>query len=469
MVLFDFIQSNRLLENKDLSIEKISIDIDQKDFSGYELKHSKEIDVEITRIGPETKAGEYLRRYWHPIFISSELEDLPVAIKILGEELVLFRDQSKQLGLVHKHCPHRQASLAFGLCQKTGISCCYHGWHFDVDGSIIEVPGQPEHTQEFIKQKVRLGAYPTHEFKGLIFAYLGPIEKIPEFPMFDSLSFDDMEMVPYKAPFDCNWLQVLDAIVDPIHTSFLHSNMSRQQFSEGFGEVGQIDFFERDSWILGCNTRRVGDNVWFRINEVVLPNFTQAGAAFAADGTKQILYGRSSFTRWVVPVDDETTICYAWANFGERGDPQEYNTPEGPELIEQGEIFDRPYEQRQRFPADREACEGMGPINIHKNENLLASDQGVAMMRQKIREQIRSVDVGKEPFKVTELKDSPIPTYGGDTVLNIPSNGQDENDFFSKLAHEFIKIQFEVDGKSEKERVEIVTKKLKEIQSRENP
>ncbi len=458
-----------MLKNRGLSIKKNSIDIHLKGFSGYDLKHSKEIDDEITRIGPGTIAGEYFRRYWHPIFISSDLEDLPVAIKILGEELVLFRDQSKQLGLVHKHCPHRQASLEFGICQKTGISCCYHGWHFDVDGSILDVPGQPEHTQDFIKQKVRLGAYPTHEFKGLIFAYLGPVDKKPEFPRYDSLDFEDMEMVPYKAPFDCNWLQVLDAIVDPIHTSFLHSNMSRQQFSEGFGEVGHIDFFERDSWILGCNTRRVGDNVWFRVNEVVLPNFTQAGAAFAADGTKQILYGRSSFTRWVVPVDDETTMCYAWANFGERGDPQEYNTPEGPELIEQGEIFDRPYEQRQRFPADREACEGMGPINIHKNENLLASDQGVAMMRQKIREQIRIVNEGKEPFNVTKLKDSPIPTYGGDSVLSIPSHGQDENDFFSKLAHEFIKIQFEVDGKSEKERVKIVTNKLKEIQSRENP
>ena len=462
-------KSDKLLGNRGLSIKKNSTDINLKGFSGYELKHSKEIDDEIARIGPGTKAGEYFRRYWHPIFISSELGDLPVAIKILGEELVLFRDQSLQLGLVHKHCPHRQASLEFGICQKTGISCCYHGWHFDVDGSILEVPGQPEHTQDFIKQKVRLGAYPTHEFKGLIFAYLGPIEKKPEFPNYDSLDFDGMEMVPYKAPFDCNWLQVLDAIVDPIHTSFLHSNMSRQQFSEGFGEVGQIDFFERDNWILGCNTRRVGDNVWFRVNEVVLPNFTQAGAAFAADGTRQILYGRSSFTRWVVPVDDETTICYAWANFGERGDPQEYNTPEGPELIEQGEIFDRPYEQRQRFPADREACEGMGPINIHKNENLLASDQGVAMMRQKIREQIRSLDAGKEPLKGTKLKDSPIPTDGGDSVINIPSSVQDENDFFSKLAHEFIKIQFEVDGKSEKERVEIVTNKLKEIQSRENP
>ena len=186
------------------------------------------------------------------------------------------------------------------------------------------------------------------------------------------------------------------------------------------------------------------------------------------DGTKEILYGRSSFTRWVVPIDDETTICYAWANFGERGDPHEYNTPEGPELIEQGELFDRPYEERQRFPADREACEGMGPINIHQNENLLASDQGVAMMRQRIREQIRNLADGNDPLSVSDLKKAPIPTYGGDSVINIPKIDEDENAFFSKLAHEFIKIQFDVDGKTEQERFEIVTNKLKEIQSREN-
>ncbi|NIR61796.1 MAG: aromatic ring-hydroxylating dioxygenase subunit alpha, partial [Gammaproteobacteria bacterium] len=85
-------------------------------------------------------------------------------------------------------------------------------------------------------------------------------------------------------------------------------------------------------------------NVWLRLNELVLPNFTQAGAAFATDGTARRLYGRSAFSRWVVPVDDEHTLAIAWANFGERGDPPEYNTPEGPELIEQGEVFDRSYE-----------------------------------------------------------------------------------------------------------------------------
>ena len=439
---------------------------DLNGFTGHGQTLSKEIDDEITRVGPGTPAGEYLRRFWHPVFISSELDDLPVAIKILGEELVLFRDQSSRLGLVHKHCPHRQASMEFGICREKGIQCCYHGWHFDVDGTLIEVPGLEKHSAEVIKKNVTLGAYPTVEFKGLIFAYLGPIDNKPEFPIYDSFDFKEMEMVPYKAPFGCNWLQVLDAIVDPIHTSFLHSNMGRQQFSEGFGEVGQIDFFERDCWILGCNTRRVGDNVWFRINEFVLPNFTQAGAAFRADGTKQIYYGRSSFTRWVVPIDDETTICYAWANFGERGDPQSYNTPEGPELIEQGEVFDRTYEQRQRFPADREACEGMGPINIHKNEHLVQSDQGVAMMRNRLREQIRNVGNGGQPLTASKFSGMPIPTYGGDSVLTIPKNDSNDSNLLSKLAHEFVDIQFQVDGKSEQERIEIVTARLKEIQSR---
>ena len=156
-----------------------------------------------------------------------------------------------------------------------------------------------------------MGAYPLVENKGLIFAYMGPIREIPDFPIFDAMEFDNMEMVTYKAPFRCNWLQVLDAILDPLHTSFLHSNVGRVQFSEGFGEVGQMDFIEKDTWLLGMNTRRVGEHIWLRVNELVLPNFTQAGSAFASDGTQRRLYGRRSFRRWVVPVDDKNTLAIA--------------------------------------------------------------------------------------------------------------------------------------------------------------
>ena len=247
-------------------------------FRGYEARFSAEADDELTRVGPGTPCGDYLRRFWHPVAIAAQIGDLPVALRVLGEDLVVFRDRAERFGLVHRRCPHRQASFEYGTCEQHGIRCCYHGWHFDIDGTLLEAPGQPQAAQQRLKSRVRLGAYPAFEYKGLVFAYMGPSDRLPEFPIYDTLELPDMEMVPYKAPFRCNWLQVLDAIVDPIHTSFLHSSISREQFSEEFAEVGKMDFFERANCILGCNTRRVGDNVWLRLNELVFPNFTQAGA-----------------------------------------------------------------------------------------------------------------------------------------------------------------------------------------------
>ena len=436
-------------------------------YAGYETRLSVRNDDELTRVGPETPCGEYLRRFWHPIFIADDLKKLPVALKILGEELVLFRDLSGHLGLVHKHCPHRRASLEYGRCEEHGIRCCYHGWHFDTDGTLLDAPGQPQDLNKRLKHRIKLGAYPVVEYKGLIFSYMGPINEIPEFPVFDSMEFENMERVPYKVGFHCNWLQVLDAILDPLHTSFLHSKFGRVQFSDGFGEIGHIDFFERSVWLLGINTRRVGENVWLRVNELVMPNFTQAGSAFATDGTQRRLYGRSSFTRWVVPVDDENTLALAWANFGERGDPPEWNTPEGPELIEQGEAFDRNYEERQRSPGDAEATEGMGRITVHKNENLVVSDKGIALMRKRLREQIRAVMQNSTPARARGSNSVPIPTYGGDTVLRIPQIGlQDDACTLSKLAHAFMEIQYEADSMDEEERVRFVREKLVALETR---
>ena len=405
-------------------------------YQGYGPRTRALSDEELVRVGPGTPCGEYLRRFWHPVALSSEIADLPVALRVLGEDLVVFRDGEGRIGLVHRRCPHRRASLEYGTCQQRGIRCCYHGWHFDIDGALLDAPGQPPEAQARLRSRVRLGAYPAFEYRGLVFAWLGPPDQMPKFPVYDTFELPDMELVPYRAPFRCNWLQVLDAIVDPIHTSFLHSSISREQFSAGFGEIGRIDFFDRTPWLIGTNTRRVDDNVWFRVNEVVLPNFTQAGAAFAADGTRQRYYGRTAFVRWVVPIDDENTMALAWACFGERGDPPAWNTPQGPELIEQGEVFDRPYEQRQRFPADAEAVEGMGRITVHDEENLAPSDKGVALMRRRLRQQIRAVAAGEQPLRVTDLGPISVPTYGGDTVLTLPHDGEaDESERFSRLAH----------------------------------
>ena len=330
-------------------------------YRGYGVQRSARPDEELTRVGPGVPCGEYLRRFWHPVALSSDLADLPVALRILGEDLVVFRDGEGRIGLVHRRCPHRQASLEYGTCRQRGIRCCYHGWRFDVDGTLLEAPGQPPEAEARLKRRIRLGAYPAFEYRGLVFAYLGPPEEMPEFPVYDTFELPDMEMVPYRAPFRCNWLQVLDAILDPVHTSFLHSGISREQFSAGFGEVGRLDFFDRNAWLMGTNTRRVGGNVWFRVNELVLPNFTQAGAAFATDGTRQRYYGRSAFVRWVVPVDDENTMALAWACFGERGRSAGVEHPRGTGAHRAGRGLRPPLRAAPALPGRCRSGRGHGP------------------------------------------------------------------------------------------------------------
>jgi nitrite reductase/ring-hydroxylating ferredoxin subunit len=434
-------------------------------YRGYSEAQRGASDELLVRTSAGTACGEYLRRYWQPIALTSEVGDEPGLVRVLGEELVLFRDKSGQYGLVHKQCPHRRASMEFGVCEQNGIRCCYHGWVFAIDGSIIDIPGQPQKIAELVKQQTRLGAYPVREFRGLVFAYLGPIEKIPEFPVYDTLEIKGQTLVPYRADYRCNWLQVLDAILDPIHTSFLHSRMSRAQFSEGMAELGELLFYEREMSFLGANVRRVDEHVWVRVNELVLPNYTQAGAAFSADGTRPIYHGRTAFSRWVVPIDDETTTAFAWAVFGERADPDEYNTPEGPELIEQGELMDRPYEQRRRFPGDAEAVEGMGRIADQKLEHLVPSDKGIILYRKRLRKLCRDLESGNEPEHVTGFWQNPVPTYGGDTVLHLPQTGTDDSSFLLEVGERVMQIQYDAESLSGETRDQAVIDALKLLET----
>ena len=430
-------------------------------YSGYHSPQRGASDELLVRTAPGTPCGEYLRRYWQPLALASELSDVPQLVRVLGEELVLFRDRSGRYGLVHRQCPHRRASMEFGVCEDAGIRCCYHGWLFDVDGRILEIPGQPQNIADLVRRQTSLGAYPVREYRGLIFAYLGPIEAMPEFPVYDTLEIEGQTLVPYRADYRCNWLQVLDAILDPIHTSFLHSRMSRAQFSEGLGELGELLFYEREMSFLGANVRRVGEHVWVRVNELVLPNYTQAGAAFSADGTRPIYYGRTAFARWVVPVDDENTTAFAWAIFGERADPEAYNTPRGPELIEQGELMDRPYAERQRFPGDAEAVEGMGRIADQKLEHLVPSDKGIIQYRKKLRKLCRDLEAGGEPARVTDFWQNPIPTYGGDSVLHMPTQAGDDAALLVDIGERVMQIQFDAEALVGVERDRVVIEAMK--------
>ena len=442
----------------------------QKDFRGYKQAIIPGVDKILACTDSKTLCGEYLRCYWHPVALTSEVSEIPREIRILGEDLVIFKTKKGNIGLVHKACPHRRASMAYGKTENEGIRCCYHGWLFSPNGEILETPGEdPESKQaKKLRETFKLGAYPVIEFNGLVFSYLGPMDKIPEFPHYDSFKIPGNISSPYRINYNCNWIQVLDAIMDPLHTSFLHGQSSGIQFSEGFAEVGEIDFYERGVQYLGCNTRRINENVWIRVNELILPNFTQAGAAFAADGTKSKYFGRSSFTRWVVPIDDHHCVALAWANFGERGDPIEYNNQEGFERIEAGEIANRTNEEKQKSPGDAEAVEGMGSISTHKGEHLMPTDKGVMIYRRRIRKLIKDLEKGKQPPQPQKIKGQVIRTNGQDTVLKAPKKNNNDKEFVKSICLSVMNMQFDLEDMPLKERDNNIIKNLQKMEKEGN-
>jgi len=243
-------------------------------YGAYSHRDIPEEDAEITRVGPGTPCGEYMRRFWQPVCFSDELGDLPHRIRILGEELVVFRDGSGRAGLLELHCPHRGTSLEFGLIDANGIRCCYHGWLFAPDGKILDTPGEP--ADSTLRDRLYHGAYPTHEHHGIVFAYMGPPERRPPFPQYDSFHRPGYRLMPGRKYFyPCNWLQIMENTMDPAHTAFLHTIVSGAAFTDEFGILPELDFLETPVGMISIATRRVGDNVWARMVEAVLPNLQQ--------------------------------------------------------------------------------------------------------------------------------------------------------------------------------------------------
>ena len=390
-------------------------------YSGYHQAKSYEIDEELACVGPGTPCGEYMRRFWHPVAMTSQVGDLPLAIRRLGEDLVLFRDKGGRLGLVHKHCPHRNASLEFGIVNERGLRCCYHGWLFDVDGTLLEAPAEPD--SERLSAHVRLGAYPVREYRGLVFAYLGPPEETPPFPVYDTFEIEGGELVPYEVTMPCNWLQVAENSVDPMHVVFLHTRVNRVQFTEKLGILPTIDWHEYEIGFFYTKGRRIGDYIWISTNDLILPNFTQAGAVYeSTEGKEPKYFGRNSFSRWIVPVDDTHCTVLAYRHFNPRAEAprDEWRTPEALERIDISELKNRPYEERQRNPGDFEVFIGQGPITAHKRERLVSSDRGVAMYRQRLKHEMRRLQEGERPPQPADHAANPIPTYGSDTVIRMP-------------------------------------------------
>jgi len=386
-------------------------------YGGYFHRHIPEEDAEITHVGAGAPCGEYMRRFWQPVCFSDELGDLPRRVKILGEELVAFRDASGAVGLLELHCPHRGTSLEFGLIGERGIRCCYHGWLFAADGKILETPGEP--ADSTLKDRLYHGAYSTHEHQGIVFAYLGPPERQPPFPQYDSFSRPGYRLMPGRKYFyPCNWLQIMENTMDPAHTAFLHTIVSGAVFTNEFGVLPELDFAESPIGMIYIATRRVGDNVWARMVEVVLPNLQQV-APIWEDGHGEHSFSGPFMSRWIVPVDDTNTMFIEFRHVSET----EGVTPAwwaDRDIMLPGQIAADTYEEGQRHPGDYEAQVSQRPIAIHGLEHLGATDRGVTMFRNQIRRGVRAVQGGDDPLGLRRNADGVIPTYCNDTIVHAP-------------------------------------------------
>jgi phenylpropionate dioxygenase-like ring-hydroxylating dioxygenase large terminal subunit len=358
-----------------------------------------------------------MRRFWQPICYSDELKDLPLAVKVFGEELVVFRDGSGAVGLLERHCSHRGTSLEFGLVGAKGIRCCYHGWLFDVDGTILETPGEPAGST--LKNRLCHGAYPVREAHGLVFGYMGPPELMPAFPAYDSFTRAGYRLIPGQTyVYPCNWLQILENAMDPVHTAFLHTIVSGAVFTDEFGVLPELEFTETPIGIIYIATRRVGDNVWARMVENVLPNLQQV-APIWENGQKPHPFSGPMMSRWIVPLDDTNTMLIELRHVSENDDGAPAWWADRSVMLP-GQLATDNYEESQRQPQDFEAQVSQRPIAVHGMEHLGTTDRGITLFRNQIRHGIRAVKAGSDPVGLFRDGAGVIPTYCNDTVVQVP-------------------------------------------------
>jgi nitrite reductase/ring-hydroxylating ferredoxin subunit len=337
---------------------------------------------------------------------------------------VVFRDQSGAVGLLHLHCPHRGTSLEYGLIGAKGIRCCYHGWLLDVDGAILETPGEP--ADSTLKDRLCHGAYPTHEAHGIVFAYLGPPDAKPPFPAYDSLARPGFRTVPgQKYFYPCNWLQILENSMDPAHTAFLHTIVSGAVFTEEFGVLPELDFLETPAGMIYIATRRVGENVWARMVENIMPNLQQV-APIWEDGHQEHGFSGPMMSRWIVPLDNTNTMPLELRHVSET----DGITPTwwAERRMAPGQIAAPTYEEGQRRPGDYEAQVSQRPIAIHGLEHLAATDRGVTMFRNLVRRGMRAVRDGQTPMGHCSDGNTVIGTFCNDTVVRVAPAGSVEAD-----------------------------------------
>ncbi|MEO8145298.1 MAG: aromatic ring-hydroxylating dioxygenase subunit alpha, partial [Betaproteobacteria bacterium] len=351
---------------------------------------------ELTEVGAGTPMGELLRRYWHPIGLISSLAEKPSKIKILGEELIAFRDGQGKPGLVHPRCAHRGTSLYYGKTEERGIRCCYHGWLWDVEGHCLEQPCE-EGGGEKHRGNVRQPWYPLEERYGLVFAYLGPPARKPVLPRYDCLEelatgefieADDSSIGGGGPPLiPCNWLQHWENVVDPFHVPILHGSFSGAQFVPQMGAMPKVKFDVTPRGVKVESLRALeGGKVLRRVTEVVMPTLRVVANPRVAK------YGKVESIGWVLPIDDTNFRIYVAGRVTEKGELGRFRSTMAGKFW-----WDLREEEHQKYPGDYEAQTGQGPITLHSEEHLSGSDGGVARLRHFLEAQLKIIAEGGDP------------------------------------------------------------------------
>jgi len=368
----------------------------------------------ITQVGPGTPMGEAMRRYWIPALMDFELPEPdcdPVRVRLLGEDLVAFRDSKGRVGLLPDACPHRRVSLYFGRNEEEGLRCVYHGWKFDVDGICVDQPNEPAESN--FQHKVRTRAYKTWEGGNVIWAYLGPASEMPTPPAFEWTTVPDSHRGVTKLIQTCNWVQAVEGGIDTSHSSFLHNNdlsdksLLRSRSTAPYLEVEQTNYGYTYSSVRPLSAE---EGNYVRTYHYVLP-FHQLRAGQVGRSGEPV-QPRSSGHCWV-PIDDQNTMVFNWtftwdenplpdkekrlAGTGNEWDVDiDRKTFRTKRNKENDWLLDRQMQRTENFTGivgvntqDRALQETMGTIADRSQEHLGTSDRAIIAMRKLLQEAIR--------------------------------------------------------------------------------
>lgn len=357
---------------------------------------TREENERLTRVGPGTPMGNLLRRYWQVVGIALEFEKDPVQkIRILGEDLTLYRSEGGEYGLITDVCPHRCMSMEYGIPDQRGLRCAYHGWLFDAAGKCLEQPYEDRTRPEArYRDHITVTAYPVQELGGLLFAYLGPLPA-PLLPRWDLLVRTDRNKTVEVHPLPCNWVQCMDNTADPIHFEFLHAgfgNYQRKRWgrTQGMNPAQHVKI-EFETFRYGIMKRRLlegmsEDNIeWTHGHPLIFPNILAVG-----DEGNASLHFR-------VPVDDTNTRHFTyWTTLREPGTKPE----------PMASIHVRLFDENRKFIGDPDGIitqdmigwVAQGPISDRTREHLASSDKGVILLHKLLLENAERVERGEEPL-----------------------------------------------------------------------